>query len=426
MSWKFWQKKAVVTAQASLEWPTDSYKAVTMLGALFASRDLPPFSNWRPADAELSPDTENLAEFSTKALQLALWFWQFRQVHGDIAARMARDACCLFLDDLSEGAIGEQAEALLNIIDTTRKSFEELPEEKRQFAANGESVDLPFHWFLALAILTQVSDSPFYGKGADIGDADMNLAMCLSHGSEEANTFWEPMLARIGPFNPASYPAWKWSEQPGAFERHLQRRHGNPLFTLDRRSVSAPDVYYARLRDAQALQALQRNLSDVFSELKKADLPFDWFPYLNDLRERLDDLYDQLQQAGGDEELEQLWRDMRNHIIQTWRAAIGTNGESVDALNRAEAMVKEGREARAPWLHQVSGPGKPIPPEEVAASLLTEPLEDIIKSIAWLGHDEEALSSLRDDALRCVMHALAEGYQIPKHREKLAAIGVAI
>lgn len=426
MGWKFWQKKSVVPAQALLEWPTDSYEAVTMLSSLFVSRELPPFSQWRPADAELNHNIESLAEFSTKALQLILWFWQFRQVHGDIAARMARDACCLFLDGLNEGAIGEQTEVLLNIIDTTRKSFEELPEEKRQYTSNGAAVSLPFHWFLALVFLTQVSDSPFYEKGTDIGDADMNLAMCLAHGAEMANKFWGPMLDHIGPFNPGSYPAWKWSKHPGAFERHLQRRHCNPLFRPERRSVTAADVYYARVKDAQAFQALRRDLSDVFNVLTRDDLPVDWFPYLNGLRERLDELYDQLQQAGGDQELEQYWRDMRDHIIQTWRAAIGTNEESLMALNRAEAMVKEEHEAKAPWLHQLSRSARSIPLEEVSASLLTEPLEDIIKSVAWLAHDAEALSNLREEALRCVMQALAEGHQVPNHREKLAVIGVVI
>jgi len=426
MGWKFWQKKSVAPTRSLLEWPTDSYKAVTMLGSLFVSRELPPFSQWRPVDAELSHDIERLAEFSTKALQLILWFWRFRQAHGDIAAQMAQDAFCLFLDGLSEGAIAEQTEALLNIIDTTRKSFEELPEEKRQFTSNGATVTLPFHWFLALAFLTQVSDSPFYGKDTDIGDADMNLAICLAHGSEMANEFWAPMLDHIGPFNPGSYPAWKWSRHPGAFERHLQRRHCNPLFPPPRRSVTAADVYYARVKDAQVFQALRRDLTEVFRVLNIDELPSDWLPYLNDLRERLDELYDQLQQAGGDQELEKLWRDMRNHIIQMWRSIIGTNEESIEALNHAEAMVREEHEAKTRWLHQVSGPGKSIPLEEVTASLLTEPLEDIIKSIAWLAHDAEALSSLREEALRCVMQALAEGHQVPNHREKLAAIGVAI
>lgn len=425
MSWKFWRKKEVVQAQQQqeqLEWPTDSFDAVKMLAALFVGQDLPPFALWRADDAQVTVETEQIAEFGSKGLVLALWFWQFAATHGDIAARMARDAFCLLLGNLGdEDRTGEHAEWLLTVIDEARQGFEQLPEDKRTFEVAGEKVDLTFHWYLALVLLTQAQDSPFYGKDK-LGDADLNVALCLAHAAEQAQVIWEPMLAHIGPFNPASFPSWKWSTKPGAFERHLQRRHNNPLFPNDRQQVSAADVYYARVKDAQALVEVRRGLSSVFDELRKGDLPIDWHPYLNGMREQLDELYEQLQRAGGDSELEQAWRQLREVIIKTWRTASG----NTDALDRAEALVRQNWEISTQWTYQVSSPAQSIPPEEVTCSLLSESLEDIVKSVERLGHSNEVWSGVRSEALRCVMQALAAGNEVPQHRQKLAALGVTI
>jgi len=182
------------------------------------------------------------------------------------------------------------------------------------------------------------------------------------------------------------------------------------------------DVYYARVKDAQALADVRRGLSSVFDELRKGGLPIDWHPYLNGMREQLDELYEQLQRAGGDSELEQAWRQLREHIIETWRTASG----NTDALDRAEALVQQNWESYTQWAYQVSSPAKSIPPEEVTCSLLSESLEDIVKSVEYLGPNNEVWSDVRAEALQRVMQALAAGHEVPQHRQKLAALGVAI
>src|SRR5437879_5488623 len=45
-----------------------------------------------------------------------------------------------------------------------------------------------------------------------------------------------------------------WSSRPGCFERHLQRRHNNPLFPPSRRIVTQEEVTAAHIADLRNRQ----------------------------------------------------------------------------------------------------------------------------------------------------------------------------
>lgn len=426
MGWKFWEKKQPAAAPASsMEWATDSYDAVKMLAAFFLAPGVPPFCEWKPDDVQLEPGTEGVAEYGSKGLVLALWFWQFADKHGDIAARMARDG---FIDYMARGSsqeVADHVDRLLDLIEQGRRGFESMPEDKRTVTVAGQTVTITFHWSLALFLLTSMSDSPYYGQETG-GATDFPVAACLQHAAQQSQRVWEPMLAHIGPFNPTTYPAWRWSSRPGAFERHLQRRHNNPLFPASRRVVTASDVYYARLRDAQAIEDVRRALLEVHEEQKKGDLPWPWHPYLDGLREKVDEAMEHLRAAGGDPSLEQAAAKMRSNLMEVWRIALGDSPDGLASLDAAEAAHAKHWEETTTWNLQVGAASKPIPPEEVTCSLLCESAEDIRRSVSRLGANDEAMVSLRAEALRCVMTALAEGHEVPDHKQRLASLGVSI
>jgi hypothetical protein len=424
MGWKFWEKKPQAAAPQADMWPTDSVAAVRKLIGLYIS-EVPPFKQWQATNAQLTPETEKIAEIGARGLALGMWFWQFAAIHGDIAMQMAIDTFCNLLDELTgEDKAGEQTYKLLAFIDNARQGFSDMPNEQRTRVVNGETIEVTFPWYLALYLLIQLPNSPYEGKD-DVRDADLDVALCLAQATERAQEFWEPMLAAIGPFNPASYDTWRWSARPGAFERHLQRRHNNPLFPEARRIVTAADVYYARVRDAQEIQEVGRALHAIYEELGKGDLPFDWHPHLNGLREQLDEAYDALQRAGGDDHLEQSWASIRKHVMDVWRTALGNNADALAGLDLAEAGAAEGFAEAADFVNQLTHPGKPIPLEEIAPALLTEPVEQVTKTVQRLG-EGKALADLRKLALQVVLGALADGGEVPQHREKLAALGVGI
>lgn len=426
MGWKFWEKAKPAPAPAeTLEWATDSYGAVKMLAHMFLA-NVRPFGEWEAPDAGLVPGTEKVAEVGSKALVLALFFWRFALTHGDVATRIARDGFLEYLGGPGdEQGLATQVGWLLDLMDEGRRGFEEMPEEKRTVVVNGETVQGNFHWYLSMLLLVRLPTSPCFEKD-DVGNRDFPVAMCLAYASERSQLIYEPMLAHIGPFNPASYKVWQWSAHPGAHERHLQRRHNNPLFTEDRRHVTVSEVYYARLRDVQAIEEVRRGLVEVHEELKKGDLPYPWHPYLNGLREQIDELTDRVLSAGGDAHLEKAAASMRANILEVWRIALGADAEGIASLDKAEAGHNEHRAVRTPWTQQVTSAAKPIPEEEVTCSLLCESVEDIEKAVAYLGANSEAMTSFRGVALRTVMEALAQGHEVPQHRQKLAAMGVSI
>jgi len=425
MSWKFWDKKPADPAP-TFQWPTDAYESVRLLSLMFLDRKRPPFSQWRYPDAKLPANIEATAEFGCCGLMLALWFWKFRDVHGDIGAGMARDEFWLTLDQVGEN-MGAMVDDLMGIFDRTRKSYAEQAPEKRQFKAGDQTVELPFAWFCAVSALTQMADSPYYGQSDTAMTDDEPIIQCMAHGIQIANAMWDLMIPRIGPFNPSSFPRWRWSANPGAHERHLQRRHGNPLFEEPRRIVTAADVYYARVKDAQALQELRRDTSEVYQAIKNYDLGPLWSSELNGFREKLDEIADHLDAIGGPTaSLRSLIAELRETVIEMWRAMLGSNSDGLAALDAGEAASAE-RKAfrRSPWICQVLAKGGSIPPEEVIPSLLSEPVEDI-SHIAAFFERTGSIADVRNGGLQLVMQALAAGHQVPDHRQRLAILGAVI
>jgi hypothetical protein len=424
MSWKFWKKKTATAVQQPIEWPIDSQVSVRMLAGMHAHRDMPPFSEWRAEGVVLLPELDELTELGCRGLMLALWFWRFEDVHGAIAGRMVRDEFQLTLNDLSD-SLGDITASLIDVMDRSKASFLDTPETARRLTIEGKSIDLPFQWFCALTLLTQTTDSPYHGR--DDGEFDGNempIMECLVYACEVANHFWEPMVASIGPFNPSSYARWRWSRRPGSFERHLQRRDGNPLFDETRRIVNASDVYYARLRDTQALEDVRREVAAIYDTIKKGDLQIDWHTQLNGLREELDSLSARLAEVDGDcASIEAAIAALREHVIATWRTALADSTDGLAKFDEAEAVYSSSLENRTAWASHLRNPDRPIPVDEFLPSLLSESLDDMRKAVVLL-EDSESINETRQACLCLVMRALAEGRPVLEHRQRLAILGV--
>jgi hypothetical protein len=425
VDWKFWNKTSSPAPGAS-ERPTDTYEALRHLLGMLMQADTPPFSNWHAPDIVFAPNVENVAQSATKGYLLALWFWVFAEKHGVVAARMARDTFCLLADE-TQPSTGDVLDNLIELENRLIQSFDATPIEQRSFVQSGQMVTLPMEFFLATGLLLQSPDSPYYGRsGVDFEGNDIKLAGCLRSATEEALPFFKPMVQAIQGFDARTLPRWKWNAAQGAMERHLQRRYNNPLFPLHRQVVTSSDVYEARVADYEALANIRNELAELAREFYGLiELPADWHPLLNGLRERLDKLEDHRLMAGGENEsLGGAIAELRGKVMDVWRSALHNNARHLAALEKAETVQRERHAAlyATDWMRQLRSHASPIPPQEVVAALLSDSPTEIERAVASLQTEPQLHSTLencRSYAHRLVAEVHAAGHALPDIDEKL-------
>jgi len=164
---------------------------------------------------------------------------------------------------------------------------------------------------------------------------------------------------------------FEWLEMPGCFERHLQRRHRNPLFPEERRTISNKELSEARKKD----------LSDLKEFIKKYTLWLIEAGKLND-KSSVDDLKSCLQDTqeladlaaavGGDldDEISVIGK-MENKIISLMNMRVP---QGADLLRKTQSLSST---QRIPYFAQAVRKDSPILKSEELASLLSEDLETI-------------------------------------------------
>lgn len=91
-----------------------------------------------------------------------------------------------------------------------------------------------------------------------------------------------------------------FSREPGAHERHLRRRHENPLFPTERRRIGDRDVLAARRRDQQDLEAFLERFHQVVQRAVNLDANVQSDVIL-ELKEELDRCYEEAAGLAGDQ-----------------------------------------------------------------------------------------------------------------------------
>lgn len=213
-----------------------------------------------------------------------------------------------------------------------------------------------------------------------------------------------------------------WSENPGAFEQHLQRRYRNPLFPPIRRIVTQADINKARLRDYQDYEALNARMILLAQDILQ-------FPdhvsssQVNALRERMDELIQDAMGAGGlAYEITLEVKKIRQTLIQSWRGVVAGNAETLRALDEAEQFWH----ANAPLFHvafiaEMLRKDGPIPAEDVVPALLSEQPETIATVMSWF-EDPRKKAIVQTDAASILKSVMNSGTTIDRLDEKVQAL----
>lgn len=215
-----------------------------------------------------------------------------------------------------------------------------------------------------------------------------------------------------------------WSERPGCFERHLQRKHNNPLFPPTERGVTQAEVDAARTRDSA--EAGEFRLAVVALVTQIADLAnptaLETIARLREMIERLLDVAAELGPTVLDDEVR--LRRVRASLADTLRNDAATKGSAAEALlAEAEEFQKAHLYLRSYFIAQAKRGDSPIQGEaNFVRSLLSEDPTTIRGVVTALSDAAETLAELRRQASALVDELRRTEIEVPDLVERLAAL----
>ena len=204
----------------------------------------------------------------------------------------------------------------------------------------------------------------------------------------------------------------RFSQYPGAYERHLLRRAGNPLFPSARRQVIQMEVHQAQRRDSEDVAAFLSQFQSLM-ERAVALKPQEDSEVVLKLKEDLDKAYERCCGLAGDQSKV---KDALKKLLQLVMQAVWRGAEADPA---AQSNLREEEIARATHFQLLEHAliadllrsDSPIDPEELAATLLSE--TDSVFAAALNLFDADQLALLASSAQTLVDNLASD---IPQYR----------
>ncbi|MEE8387265.1 MAG: hypothetical protein V3R65_01700 [Acidiferrobacterales bacterium] len=167
--------------------------------------------------------------------------------------------------------------------------------------------------------------------------------------------------------------ALKFSCKPGRCERHLQRKFNNPLFPEEKRVVSQDQVEAAYALDKEEFQHFSDDYQTILQEIADLAENVDSEVVLK-LKQRLDQLYEQVCGLGGDRTAEKKGltklHQAVNQAITTGAAGDPTAEEKL--AQEAQARNVHWQLLEEPLVADLLRPDSPISQDDLLPSLLSE------------------------------------------------------
>jgi hypothetical protein len=209
-----------------------------------------------------------------------------------------------------------------------------------------------------------------------------------------------------------------FTHKPGRRERHLRRRHENPLFSWPPREVSPEDLLAAQKADHEEMEAFRESFRTLVQ--RAVELPPDaGSEIVLELRESLERQYEQSFGLPEDHARErEALRKLIDLIMRAIRKSAG-----IDPLARQELADEE--EARAihfrllehPLVADLLHPHSPIVPDELAPTLLGAPLDEVAAALDLF--DPEQIAQLAEQSARLLEELAARGLDVAQPGQRI-------
>ncbi|OUD15726.1 hypothetical protein [Thioflexithrix psekupsensis] len=201
-------------------------------------------------------------------------------------------------------------------------------------------------------------------------------------------------------------PPLQFSEQPGCWERHLQRQYQNPLF--GHKNITQTDIAQAQKRDQQERLNFQQGfytlLTDAASLAAEVDVEA-----MFKLQDRIDALYEQCAGLGGhfNGELQGL-RNLNDIIMQSIKASHSQSSPEnlAPLLEKDSARRLHFALLSYPVIAHLLHPQSPIQSSDIVPTLLSESIDAVKAAICLFNQTQRQI--LCDEARRLLFSIDAE------------------
>jgi hypothetical protein len=399
--------------------------AALMVERMFADR--PPFNGWRPDPGVIPEDAHAVCELYSRAFQLKILLDLIVRKFGEPIAMLVEASFRTVLDESMYKDPAKWFGTAFDMIDEGRSlgpvPYGDIPLDE----------DLRLDARVADQILTAFAEQ-------DRPRMRIPLANCLSNARVSAEASFPGLVANMD-FAPSSVALVKrrdfyagrtsrWSQLPGSFERHLQRREGNPMFAEEVRNPSHEEIKTAREKDAADFKIAEEAVREWIKGVKDLVEPpgggkatvADLAPY----HKSSVDVMTVCAQAGDKAET---YRHQVKSIDETIAAEIikaieKSSPEDAARLQEADAdWLAMSAVATHPFFAQCGRKDGPIASDEVAAALLCESVQtvqemvDITKTLV-----PKEIEAWYQQAVVLADRAKNAKFDIPAIEQKLAIL----
>ncbi len=209
----------------------------------------------------------------------------------------------------------------------------------------------------------------------------------------------------------------RFSAQPGRHERHLQRRHQNPLFGNPAPEVTRGELDRSRPVDRQEAEEFDEHFVKLVEQAAGLQ-PNEDSDVLLKLKEGLDQAYEQASGLAGDRTaIKQGIVKLVGVIMQAVRKGAGSDPTALDEL-RQEDMAREMHFGLLayPLVADLLAPESTIAPDELAPALLSADADEM-RAVMRLFDPPQQQQLLEDAKLQ--VGALPDGADADLYRSRL-------
>lgn len=248
MKWKFWKKNSLTTLDPHM-------LSFVILDRM--AKQQPPFNEWRPEGVEIPKVAEAFVEIGVWAYQLMIFVDCIERKFGSDTAQIVKSHLLTLAERVDKRQVMKR---YFDVIMLGRASTEREP-----FLTDQPDIQIDCN--VAKRLLETSTESED-AKGAIY----LLFANALTLGRLSAQMRFTTLIEKmdfrpetvIGLRKPKETPL-TWSEEPGCFERHLQRKFQNPLFPVDRRNITTAELISARSRDGADLREFMNQFEPLLN-----------------------------------------------------------------------------------------------------------------------------------------------------------------